>query len=87
MQITGITTLYILISAAAQIFSMEITRRVRRISWKRSRRIKIHIFQQLIALVYDLVVIVQVVEIELIQLTQFHIHKSSSLRRTILNDA
>ena len=50
-------------------------------------RIHIHIFEKLVTLIDNFVVMIEIVEIEIVQLAQFHIYKSSPLRGTIFNDS
>ena len=56
--------------------------------WKRRFQIRpvMDILQQFVALLQDLVILCQIMQINTIQLTQLHIHKSAASRRTILDD-
>ena len=50
------------------------------------RRVVCNLTKQLVALLQHLVVMIQIVQIGFIQLTQLHVHKTSSLGGTILYD-
>ena len=49
-------------------------------------RRKSNIFEQLISLIQNLIIVRQILQINLMKLTQFQIHKTPSLRRTIFYD-